>query len=552
MSLSIRQENQSLLVEAPRFTARFDGAALASVKDRATGAEFLHGAPGTFPLKLFYVQRDELGADKHQQVTLQPLSEIAARVIVTGADSDRELLVRLDPETGDLCVRPAGQSARRGVVAVRWVLEFGPQVRLVLPCVNGVTVETSRAFPRNDRFAWPFRWCAQLAIAERDGAALMIHSEDTALKFKALDLVREKESTRLGFDSEQTGPVWDNRCAGGVEWRLNTYAGDWTAPAARYRDWLRKTYALEAKRAARPQWVNEISFAVQWVGTRPELLAALAKLHPPRQTLIHFSDWRTSKYDVDYPDYAPTDGAKAFMAQANALGFRVMPHFNFFACYNEHPLFRRVRDWQIRNLFKNEPEGWYWPPETHDYTRMGYIHPGLALWRRTLIDAVRRACAALAAPAAFLDQTLCTWNTDNGLVESMTTVEGLRALQEEFAAIQPEAVLAGEGMNEISFQRESFGQAHIHDGWGDLAPHHVDAAHSICAFLWAGHTRLVGYYHLTPEAKPGGWGSGRMDLGIEVYRRMGAIPTLIPGDLACVTLENPPVRKVIELAREHA
>jgi hypothetical protein len=43
-----------------------------------------------------------------------------------------------------------------------------------------------------------------------------------------------------------------------------------------------------------------------------------------------------------------------------------------------------------------------------------------------------------------------------------------------------------------------------------------------------------------------------MDLGIEVYRRMGAIPTLIPGDLACVTLENPLVRKVIELARERA
>jgi hypothetical protein len=68
MPLSIRQENQSLLVDAPRFTARFDGAALASVRDRATGVEFLHGAPGTFPLKLFYVQRDELGADKHQQV----------------------------------------------------------------------------------------------------------------------------------------------------------------------------------------------------------------------------------------------------------------------------------------------------------------------------------------------------------------------------------------------------------------------------------------------------------------------------------------------------
>jgi hypothetical protein len=218
-----------------------------------------------------------------------------------------------------------------------------------------------------------------------------------------------------------------------------------------------------------------------------------------------------------------------------------MPHFNFFACYLGHPFFAQVRDWQVRSVGRNEPEGWYWPPETHDYTRMAYIHPGLSLWRRRLIDAVGEAQATLQAPIVFLDQTLCTWNTDNGLVENLSTVEGLRQMQEEFAAIDPAIVLAGEGLNEISVQRQCFAQAHIHDGWGELKPQHVSAAHPVCAFLWQGQARLVGYYHLGPKDKDG-------EIGVEVYRRMGAIPSLICNDPALITPDQPLVKKLLELA----
>ncbi len=368
----------------------------------------------------------------------------------------------------------------------------------------------------------------------------MVHSEDTACKFKALYLAHGAEGqSALGFDSEQVGPVWQNRAAGGVEWRLNVYDGDWKAPATRYREWLQRTYQLEAKRAARPAWVNEISLAYQWSPSDVRLLDALAKLHAPQRTLIHLSDWRTSKYDQDYPDYRASAAAEKFLEKANAMGFKVMPHFNYFACYNKHPLFQQVRDWQIRSAGRNEPEGWYWPPESHDYTRMAYIHPGLGLWRRTLIDAVREAAGSVQAPAVFLDQTLCTWNTDNGQVENLNMVEGMRQLQEELAAIQPELVLAGEGLNEISFQREAFAQAHIHNGWGELKQQHVDAQHSICAFLWQGHTRLIGYYHLNPRDKD-------VDLGIEVYRRMGIIPTLICPNPDLIVAGNPAVKKILD------
>ena len=229
--MKITQEQNSLRIESTRFTARFEGAALVSLVDRPSGSEFLRAGP-TAALSLCYLDGSELAKDKNEHVEVKLLSDLAARVLVLGHDSDRELLIRLDPATGDLCVRPAGQSARRGLLSVRWSLDFVRCARLVLPCVNGIQVDADRRFPGNDRFPWPFRWNAQLVIAQNGHNSLMLHAEDTACKFKALQLVRQDDGlTRLGFEGEQVGPVWDNRNAGGIEWRLNTYDGDWRTPA---------------------------------------------------------------------------------------------------------------------------------------------------------------------------------------------------------------------------------------------------------------------------------------------------------------------------------
>lgn len=352
---------------------------------------------------------------------------------------------------------------------------------------------------------------------------MMIHCQDRAFQFKALRVAREGDRTELCFESEPPGPLWQNRTAGGIEWRINVYRGDWKVPATRYRDWMADAYDLANKRRSRPAWVEKITLAACWSPASEELLDALAAVHPPEETLIHLSGWRTEKYDVNYPDYTPSEKDLKFMAKARGAGFHVMPHFNYFAVYYEHPFYQEVRDFQIRSVGRNEPEGWHWPPETHDYTRMGYIHPGLGVWRNKLIDVVLDACSKMGTDAAFIDQTLCTWNTDNGLVEGMNTIEGMHLLQEEFAAVRPDLMLAGEGLNEISFQRQCFAQAHIHDGWGKLEPKHVGAAHSICSFLWAGHTKLIGYYHLRP-------GQEGFELGIELYERMGALPTITTGN----------------------
>jgi len=198
--MEIQQQGNSLFVESERFTARWDGAALVSVVAKQDGSEFCRSG-NSFPLELYYVHEDSLASDKHQQIQVRLLSSLAARVILQGADSIRELLICLDPSTGDMRIIPSGQSARRGVVSIRWNVAFDADTSLVLPCVNGLRVSNKYGAPHSNRFAWPFTWNAQLAIAEHGANSLMVHSEDTGLKFKALKLDHGAEYSTLGFES---------------------------------------------------------------------------------------------------------------------------------------------------------------------------------------------------------------------------------------------------------------------------------------------------------------------------------------------------------------
>ncbi len=586
--MHIHVQGQAVFVESLQFTARLEGGLLVSLLDRETGVEFCRPAASAFPLDFVYMNGESVGAEPGaplpegteeetqpptRNVTVKSLSASAARVVYAGNNTDRELFVRLDPETGDLCVRPSGQTARRGLMAIRWNIPFARKAKLVLPTRNGIEVTADRDVLPPLRCEWPSHWNAQLAIAEVGQAAAMVHCEDTAYKYKALNLQREEGLSTLGFESEQIAPLTDNRTAGGVEWRINTYRGGWHAAADRYRAWMESAYQLAKKRAQRPDWTQKISLAVCWATTNPQLLDGLAKLYPPDETLIHLDHWRANPYDIHYPAYEPMAATRAFIEKANAMGFKVIPHFNYFACCKGHPLYAAIQDWHVRDLARNEPQGWFFPigweamdeqmeadrvrnealhgvpprePEKPPFFRLAYIHPGLARWRRELEDHLVAACDGLQAPGAFLDQTYHTWNCNPGVVENMTMVEGLHLLQEELAAIRPDLVLAGECLTEVSFQRQTFAQTHPW-GWGNMQQVHVEAAHPICSYLWSGHTRLIGYIELEP------W-NPRLDVSIAIHSKMGVLPTLVarertaaePGILRD---DHPGMKQILDWAR---
>jgi len=510
-------------VDSGRFTARLAGASLESLIDKATGAEFIRQGSERCPVELYFADGETAGDESKTRCTIHSLADNVVRVLLEGPDSECELFLRLDPETGDLCVSPGAMCKRTGLRSVRWNTPLVPEANIVIPFDGGREFRAGMELPVTERMEWPSHWNAQLAIAELGGASLMIHSEDRAFKYKALSVAADDSGVVLGFESEQIGPLDGNRTAGGVEWRINTYAGDWKVPAARYRDWMAGAYVLAGKRAGRPAWADEVTLAVCWVGNNLNLLEPLAKLNPPEKTLIHQDKWRDRPYDVEYPRYVPSDEGRTFVSQAQSMGFRVMPHCNYFGCCKTHPLYEQVKDWQVRDIPKKEPQGWFFQIEgTEDHYQMAYIHAGLGKWRRALVDNVLDACRDLEVPAVFLDQTYHTWNTDNPPVENMTMVEGLYALQEELASAAPSLVLAGENFTEISFQRQAFAQLH-NPGWWHAQPETAKISHPICAYLWKGHARYIGYVGIEPD-------NPCLANAIAVYGKMGALPTLVARD----------------------
>jgi len=113
--MHIRVQDQTLFVESLHFTARIEGGLLVSLVDRETGAEFCRPAASAFPLDLVYMNRESVGAEPGwsladgpaegtqpptRNVTVRSLSPGVARVIYAGNNTDRELFVRLDHETG--------------------------------------------------------------------------------------------------------------------------------------------------------------------------------------------------------------------------------------------------------------------------------------------------------------------------------------------------------------------------------------------------------------------------------------------------------------------
>ncbi len=306
-----------------------------------------------------------------------------------------------------------------------------------------------------------------------------MHTQDNRYRYKALYVGTAKDARRLGFDTQAYGPVDNNLSAGGLTWRINVFGKDWHEPAERYRQWLWQAYDLKAEQSRRAPWVRDVRLAVSWCPTDEAVLDALAEKLDPKTVLLHIPNWRTDPYDENYPTYVASDKAKAFIGKGRALGFHMMPHFNSIDMDPSHPAYAYVRDFQYRGIERHDLRGWSWyqgrglgVPESNaarltnrDKKVMIKVHPGLSMWRSILGLAILAAARDLAVDTTFIDVTLVTHNLHNCFVEAATPTEGMRKLIHHVATLGQGLVVGGEGLNEITMQGQSFGQAHLFKSW---------------------------------------------------------------------------------------
>jgi len=553
---SVSVNGNTIVVQTPTLEARLDSGFLVSLRSRETGEEMLapFDTEGISAVSLVYRSGETVGlSEKFAQLQTRALSSSRAEYIFHNWDGDGVLSVTFDPESGDLVLEPSAYSSRPGVRACRWHLH-GPRqdLELVAPFFQGTKLPLEDSLIQNSHWPWPMMWEAGLAILQGPESGFWVHTQDNRYRYKSLHVGTADTSRTLGFDSEAYGPIEENLAAGGLVWRINVFKGTWETPAGQYRDWLWSAYDLS--RNQREQWIHDVRMAISWCPGEIEILEALSRRADPAKILLHFPNWRSDPYDENYPTFQASESGRAFIERAHKLGFRIMPHCNSVDMDPSNPVYPQIRDFQYRDIETKRILGWSWykgtpigVPESNgqrsvhrDLKVMVKVHPGLSTWRSILGDRVAQAANDLSLRSVFLDVTLTTWNLSNSLVENTTSSEGMKRLIGHVATLGDGLIVGGEGLNEITCQHLSFGQAHLFKSWHQSVSGLERAGG--CAlndFLFGRLSRTFGYSGL----------SGASDdhrLRHRIHLEHNAIPTITIRSSREIEQPNPVVDAVIK------
>ena len=546
-------------VDTRTLKAVMDGGLITSLVRKSDGRQLINVRAGQSPpLQLVYTTGEvvDLGCADGDRITCLRHNDYQAEVRVESWYGDGVITVSEDRETGDLIVEPAGYASRPGLRSCRWTMAgIDDGLELVAPFWQGVRLSLVDPLIRNTFWNWPQSWEAGLAILQGAEGGLWVHCRDDRYRFKNLQVGTADDSQRLGFETEAYGPLDDNLAAGGLPWRINVYEGDWQVPASIYRDWLAEAYGLDG--VSRPGWVDELRLALSWCPCEPAILEALAARVEPGCVLLHVPNWRTDGYDQGYPRYEPSAEAKAFIRKGQAMGFRMMPHFNAIDMDPTHPAYHYIRDFQYRDAVSQRVQGWSWyegasrpVPESNatrmrsrDKKTMVKVHAGLSMWRSILAENIRQAAAALSLDCVFLDVTMNTWNLRRCMVENVTSTEGMKRLIAHMGLIDGVAAVGGEGRNEIVMQDEAFAQVHLFKSSG---PQNIEGLERtgrcpLCEFLFGRWCRSFGYSHLagqTPE----------QCLRMQLHVDLGAIRTLTVQSAGEIATPNESVDRLLSEA----
>jgi hypothetical protein len=520
-------------------------------------------------------ERAPLCVRPYHRVEVVRLGERLAHVHVADEAGDACLRLSIDAE-GRLVVEPSAHTLRRGLSSVSWTLPgIARRLKLVAPFYQGCRQDLAHPLVAGKHWAWPFRWEAGLVVLQGKRDGFSVTTFDPGRRPKAVSVGSGPAARSLAFHTELHGPARDTVAVGSLRWVIDTHRGDWQVPAGVYRDWLRREAGADDLRTLRPDWAGDIRLALQWARNDLDTLDAVAKVIDPHNVLIHHSGWRADPYDVNYPEYTAGKEGKSFIDKARRMGFRVMPHFNYFAIDPNHPAFARLRDFVARQFGSQALMAWRWkaghcptPPQgfgtlatLRDEKLMYYLHAGASPWRRLLAERIARAMARHKLSAVFVDQTLCTWNLDNALVENLGMAEGMVALTRELTELDGPPAVGGEGLNEMTMRYQTFAQAHLFEShhrntehFSELDPvpvfesHHRNTEHfseldpvPVGDFLYGDLCKTMAYTNIAGDTPETAW-------RLEVHERLGALPSLVVRGPEDVLKPNPAVKRVLERA----
>ena len=402
-----------------------------------------------------------------------------------------------------------------------WMAEWqiaGLSVKeVVVPALGGQALTSGMPADETVAFKYPFWWNAQFALAEiGDGDGLWLRTADVDPRFKLLRVRKvEGDPSRfvLGLGFEATAPVEAHALE--AAWTLDGYVGGWQTPVEQHRRWLEASFGLvpTADHPHLPAWARDVTLVLEMWGMRTdtgraaltfdemtERLEALARKHPPEQTLVYLPGFAEGGVDSRIPHYDPAEplggaaGLRRLVDRAHALGAHVMIHTNVLGMTYAHERWPDFAEHQVVDAF-GQKLGWGndmdgdWLAEPF----FGYIHPGAEAWGVLMEETLGELIRAFGLDAVFLDQTLLAFNVSRG----PNFLTGMRAHVERLQRAFPDVLFAGEGINEQVLPALPFVQIHGIDSIGEV--HGMDGArpwrrvHPVSVALFGPHTRFAAH-----------------------------------------------------------
>ena len=503
-------EEGKVFAETDRYQVRFEHGVLVRFHNKLTQETYTLPSQGLSNTRSgLSIQHDEgrYGRkefiDDSWEVEIQRLAPLAVEITYRNdykIDRTVRLRIAIEPETQDLVIHQTGTSSIGGLIGIRWGCGYlnSQQLDVIVPAHGGEIIDAATEI-RDRGFEYPRGWEAQLAILQGAHGGFFVRSTDTTFRFKEVHYLRSTEHFGISFQTDNLAPFRDKHEITSVEWRLNTYRGDWQVPALYYRNWMEN--AFQPKQP--PAWMKDIELVVIYTDLKKEILPLLASHVNPSTTLLYLINWlpwqgiNLDKVETDleenFPEYTPKPEFGDFLEAAHAYGFRVMPHVFFTGCSPNHPLYPAFEKYQFRHAIRGDKLGWNWDDPTTKY-RLAYINPASNAFRKYLVAQLKTVSETYPIDAFHLDINHFVRNDANGLIDGLTAAQGNVLLHQELAEAMPGVVFGGEGLHEVTFPHVNLAQR------GNIPED--GQPHLISSFLFSPSTIPYGYFPPNPDLAP--------------------------------------------------
>ena len=295
-------------------------------------------------------------------------------------------------------------------------------------------------------------------IQSADNAFFTLSSLDDKVRTKRMYFAPGENGYKVELIHEGEGWL-DQRTLRVPTWRIARSTTAEAAYAPHYEH-LRTAYHFPDfdKRADVPQWLRETALVLTLHGQhytgyifndyakQLEILRWVSTQIPAKHVLAFMSSW-DGRYYWDYPNYRVNDrmggdaGFRTLVAEAQKLGFHMMPMFGMNTANKKQPGWARIADAITHKVDGDEVNlNWVdWDNDRHQEGWLGYMNLGVPSWRAHLQGRIDEMITKYGVDAYFLDIAGGTINDTKADMHA-----GMKQMVTELHAKHPQVLCCGE------------------------------------------------------------------------------------------------------------